>query len=504
MKRKLCRVSFYLVIFCIMLLPAFHVKARTTIRLSKPTVKLKPGQSKKIRLKGVSSGKVKWSSSNKSVATVKKGKITAYRGGKAVIKARARGKTYRCKVTVISVNYTKATIAKNKKIALKVKNGSHTKWSSGDPSIASVNKKGIVTGKKTGKTFIICKSNGKTFRIKIYVAALDRKEIRLAVDNNLQINLKNTGNAYKFSSKKSSVVSTTKDGLLTAIKPGNAIITCKTGKAVLTCKVNVISPDNLTTSLSMLPAVSDVNRQELVVNGYPSARTYTVYRQSADENKTDGAGLIPSSYMPNHGCAACALATVLSGYKGYKKGPAYVVEAIEKKVFKTKAWTDNYSKASSGQMPMSLYGISRILTYYQIPNTYVRNFPGTMDENNNIADNDASDILAYKEILKHLKTGNPAVIVVSSVNRKTGIKDKLWSNSYHTMVLLGITSSGKAIVADSANRSPAVFGKKQRVKYTSLKSLIPYMFSSVNIRSSALYWSGKNSCGGYILVHPRN
>lgn len=44
--------------------------------------------------------KIKWSSSNKKVATVKKGVVFAKRTGKATIKAKYKGKTYKCKVTV--------------------------------------------------------------------------------------------------------------------------------------------------------------------------------------------------------------------------------------------------------------------------------------------------------------------------------------------------------------------------------------------------------------------
>ena len=44
--------------------------------------------------------KIKWSSSNKKVASVKNGVVFAKRTGKATIKAKYKGKTYKCKVTV--------------------------------------------------------------------------------------------------------------------------------------------------------------------------------------------------------------------------------------------------------------------------------------------------------------------------------------------------------------------------------------------------------------------
>lgn len=44
--------------------------------------------------------KIKWSSSNKKVASVKNGVVKAKKIGKATIKAKYKGKTYKCKVTV--------------------------------------------------------------------------------------------------------------------------------------------------------------------------------------------------------------------------------------------------------------------------------------------------------------------------------------------------------------------------------------------------------------------
>ena len=108
---------------------------------------------------------------------------------------------------------------------------------------------------------------------------------------------------------------------------------------------------------------------------------------------------------------------------------------------------------------------------------------------------------AVQEIEAHLKTGNPVVIVVANYNRTTKQKDTKWANSYHTMVLLGMTDTGKAIVADSADRSDAVFGDKKRVKYATVKSLVPYMFSCTVFTGKSVYWGGKSTSGGYLLVN---
>ncbi|MDF2907143.1 MAG: hypothetical protein K0R34_2464 [Herbinix sp.] len=78
-------------------LPVQAVDAATKLNKSKLTLDV--GDTYKLKLSGVSSN-ITWSSSNKSVATVSKGKIEAISGGTAVIIAKHSGKQYKCSVTV--------------------------------------------------------------------------------------------------------------------------------------------------------------------------------------------------------------------------------------------------------------------------------------------------------------------------------------------------------------------------------------------------------------------
>jgi hypothetical protein len=75
---------------------------KKVIRLSEENVTLDPGQVKTIKLKGVSTKKVKWSTCNKNVAMVSKGKITARKPGIATIIAKYKKKKYKCNVVVAS------------------------------------------------------------------------------------------------------------------------------------------------------------------------------------------------------------------------------------------------------------------------------------------------------------------------------------------------------------------------------------------------------------------
>ena len=111
---------------------------------------------------------VTWTSSNDKIASVKNGKITAKKKGKATITATAGGKSVSCAVTVKPAPTKKAKISGVKNnISLKVKKSTTLKpkvsskfgcntfnYNSKNKKIAKVDKNGKVTGVKKGKTKI--------------------------------------------------------------------------------------------------------------------------------------------------------------------------------------------------------------------------------------------------------------------------------------------------------------------------------------------------------------
>ena len=101
--KKRTKLVVYLLILCLMasMMPQ-NAMAAKKIRISSKSMKLYPGQSRTVKLKGTTK-KPKWSSSKKSVATVsKKGKIKAKKQGNAVITAKLGKKKYKCKVKVLA------------------------------------------------------------------------------------------------------------------------------------------------------------------------------------------------------------------------------------------------------------------------------------------------------------------------------------------------------------------------------------------------------------------
>ena len=118
------------------------VDAKSKVKLSSTKVNMTVNQKKSISLKGIKGKKVKWSTSSKKVVAIKtSGKnkqkciLTAKKSGNATIKAKYRGKTYKCKVVV------KAKKAKTSKTTIP------TKAPISNPSTPS----SVVTSKPTTK-----------------------------------------------------------------------------------------------------------------------------------------------------------------------------------------------------------------------------------------------------------------------------------------------------------------------------------------------------------------
>lgn len=131
--------------------------------LSAKMVSLKAGKAKKIT---VLNGTVNnWKSSDKTVATVKNGKVTALRKGNATITATlTNGEKLTAKVKVTSnpkLNKTTKKLKVKGKFTLKV-NGKAgtTKFKSNKPKIAAVTKNGVVKAKKKGTAKITVTTNG--------------------------------------------------------------------------------------------------------------------------------------------------------------------------------------------------------------------------------------------------------------------------------------------------------------------------------------------------------
>ena len=125
-----------------------------------------------LKVKGYKAAKGKWSTSKKKVATVKKGKVTAKKTGKAKIVAKYGKKTFTAKVTVkrVSISQTSAMLGVGDSLALTLDGDAVKAVSSSNPSVASVTPEGVVSAKRVGSAAVMLTSKkGNDYACEIVV-----------------------------------------------------------------------------------------------------------------------------------------------------------------------------------------------------------------------------------------------------------------------------------------------------------------------------------------------
>ena len=185
MKSKMKKISFLFAFVCaITLLFASPVQAAPKkAKLSEKKVTMAVKDTKVITLKNVKS-KVKWSTTNKKIVTIKasgknkqKVKITAKKAGSAKVKAKYKGKTYTVKITVkkVSLDKKNATLAIGESVKVSIENTTKdATWKVVDPAVADIvvdsDKKAVtVTAKAAGATMVKATYNKKAYYCKITV-----------------------------------------------------------------------------------------------------------------------------------------------------------------------------------------------------------------------------------------------------------------------------------------------------------------------------------------------
>ncbi|MDE5781511.1 MAG: Ig-like domain-containing protein, partial [Lachnospiraceae bacterium] len=202
---------------------------------------------------------VTWSSSDENVATVKDGVVTAVAVGKATITVTTKdgGKTAVCTVNVseteipitgITINKaaTELTVGGNETLTYTVtpedaNNSDTVEWSSSDENVATV-KDGVVTAVSAGTAVIKVTVNGmftqectvtvKDAIISVLGIRLDKSEADLTEGETVTLNAtvlpeNATDKTYTWSTSNENVA-TVKDGVVTAVAAGTAIITVTT------------------------------------------------------------------------------------------------------------------------------------------------------------------------------------------------------------------------------------------------------------------------------------
>lgn len=172
--KRILNYSIFLFILSVLLSTVFGNIITTnaaSAKLSKKSATLWVGDSIKLSVKK-SNKKVKWSSNNKSVATVsQKGNVKAKKAGKAIITAKIGKKKLKCNITVkkTSISKTALTIKYGDKAALTLINArKNVAWFSENTKIAYV-ENGYVFAKSVGKTTVTAKCGGLFYSCKVTV-----------------------------------------------------------------------------------------------------------------------------------------------------------------------------------------------------------------------------------------------------------------------------------------------------------------------------------------------
>lgn len=277
-------------------------EAPTSLSLDASSKKIGVGE--KVTLtailnKSEASGKITWTSADKSVVTVSGGVVKGVGEGTAVVTAATfNGKTARCTVTVksapssIALNKSSATLGVGEGLELKatLSSGSASDsivWSSSDDSVAAV-ENGNVTPLKAGTAVISAKTyNGKIARCSITVKnapeeiTLSESKIILGVGEAASLDYsipQDSASAVRWITSNSETASVN-GGRITALKEGTATITVKTynGKKA-SCGIVVRSaPEELTISeTSLTVGMGEIRELSAAVNkGSASAITWS-------------------------------------------------------------------------------------------------------------------------------------------------------------------------------------------------------------------------------------
>lgn len=193
-----------------------------------------------LNKKKLSGSSVTWKTSNKKVATVKNGKVSAVSKGIVTIKAVKDGLTARCRVKVkqptISLNSKSVTIYN--KISTRTTlsatvngvkvSGNKVKWTTSDSKTATV-KNGKVKAKKTGRVTITATANGKKAKCTVNVSkpSLEIKTKSIGVKKGKTVKLKVYAKPNKkivYKSDDKTIASVSKNGQVEGIRKGNTII----------------------------------------------------------------------------------------------------------------------------------------------------------------------------------------------------------------------------------------------------------------------------------------
>lgn len=253
-----------------------------------------------------------WKTSSPSVASVTdKGEVAAHAAGSAVITVSAGGKDATCQVTVhekiipvesITLSKSEVKVSKGRTVTISatVKPVNATdktvNWSSSDPSVATVDAKGKITGVRGGTTTVTARAGDAEASCLVEVTAevesitLSEKSIAIPEGTTAQLSATvnpedATDKTLTWSSSNKTIATVDENGLVTGVKGGKTVITVKAGNKSATCAVTVTVPVESVTLDKSTASVDEGSTLRLSATVYPSyASDKTVTWTSSDES----------------------------------------------------------------------------------------------------------------------------------------------------------------------------------------------------------------------------
>ena len=207
-------------------------------------------------------GKFTWRSSFPGVATVNsEGLVTSVGSGETYISAQAGYKVGVCKITVngpadpvgeLSLSQTSVAIKPNTSVAVKaylagdpVTNAAT--WKSSDETVATVNA-GVITGVSEGNATVTVSYSGQTKSCAVtvtedavvpFVISLDQSRLDLKINENARLVATTSEPATVTWESTDATIASVNDGLVIALKKGQATITATANGKSAECVVNV-------------------------------------------------------------------------------------------------------------------------------------------------------------------------------------------------------------------------------------------------------------------------
>ncbi|MBR1566288.1 MAG: Ig domain-containing protein, partial [Oscillospiraceae bacterium] len=248
--RRTRRLAFLLALCLLVGIFALPVSASAAAKLNKKKLTLNVKQTYALKL-SCAKGKVKWSTSDRKVATVtKKGVVKGVAGGTCKITAKNGKKTYTCKVTVIE-KVKKVMLDKTLKLTVGGKatlkpvitpvtaTNQAVKWTSSNTKVAKVNSNGKVTPIAAGTATITCtskfdSSKKATFKITVrqYVEKVSLSAGADEIFEGETLQIKSTispsdssDKSLVWSSSNTKIATVDSNGKVTGVKSGTATIT---------------------------------------------------------------------------------------------------------------------------------------------------------------------------------------------------------------------------------------------------------------------------------------